>query len=621
MSQIDDKYASLPNARTILGDPTGPEGDALDGGRYRHYQLGSIYYHPSVGAHEVHGAIHAKWAALGWERGLMGFPSTDETVTPDAVGRFNHFQHGSIYWTPGTGAREVHGPILDVWSATGWEQGAGYPTTDITTVADFANIDVCWFTRQIIASPAIAPPEPFVMDRSTGALLVVAPNADFVEAATPFMAHKRGTGIPTFVHLIGVVAPYDDGAPFTLKGYIAEAVAWLQVRWVLLGDTSLIPTRHRCTTGLPAGHLGTAWYTPTDFYYADLYSGGPQFARPVGSAPAWVPTHSWDSNGNHQYDEHHWADDARGFNPDNVQAVPEVAIGRIPAHTADQAAAYLSKVIAYETNEPTGSTSVSILTDYNYYSQNGNNYLAASLMDRAQRDMASVDSIGLDWPDGAATPGALRVGGRWATRMATASSRTVVYIGHGAPSVWAVSSDTFGWVDQTNVETFRNWSNQPIVLGIGCATAQLMPNAPEDGRYHGVDGIAHDYEMTGSTVVDNAAPPPPHPTRVPIDAVHPSPFDFADASSPGFGVAWLLNPYGGGIIYLGEAAVCPDTWGVELLGRVLRHMQGGAVIGDAWLQGQLAYRADFLSSDDRQGAPRIYLTYMHLFGDPSLRLW
>ena len=63
--------------------------------------------------------------------GFLGFPKTDEMVTPDRIGRYNHFTGGSIYWTPATGAHEVHGLIRDRWAALGWERSRlGYPTTD-----------------------------------------------------------------------------------------------------------------------------------------------------------------------------------------------------------------------------------------------------------------------------------------------------------------------------------------------------------------------------------------------------------------------------------------------------------------------------------------------------------
>lgn len=81
---------------------------------------------------EVHGAIREKYLALGAEASILGYPLTDETTTPDTVGRFNHFQNGSIYWTPRTGAHEVHGLIRDLWSSQGWERNAslGYPVSD-----------------------------------------------------------------------------------------------------------------------------------------------------------------------------------------------------------------------------------------------------------------------------------------------------------------------------------------------------------------------------------------------------------------------------------------------------------------------------------------------------------
>jgi uncharacterized protein with LGFP repeats len=132
MTAIDDKYASLGGAGGFLGQPSSPETDTPDHhGRYKHFQYGSIYWTPQTGAHEVHGLIREKWSSLGWERSFLGYPITDETSTPDGGGRYNHFQGGSVYWTPQTNAHEVHGAIRDKWSALGWEHSfLGYPVTD-----------------------------------------------------------------------------------------------------------------------------------------------------------------------------------------------------------------------------------------------------------------------------------------------------------------------------------------------------------------------------------------------------------------------------------------------------------------------------------------------------------
>jgi uncharacterized protein with LGFP repeats len=133
MTAIDDKWQQIQ----WIGPPTdagaGSEEMVLrdNRGHARDFANGSIYWTPQTGAHEVHGDIRVKWAQEGGERGFLGYPETDETGTPDGVGRFNHFEHGSIYWTPQTGAREVHGDIRQLWAQMGWERSfLGYPTSD-----------------------------------------------------------------------------------------------------------------------------------------------------------------------------------------------------------------------------------------------------------------------------------------------------------------------------------------------------------------------------------------------------------------------------------------------------------------------------------------------------------
>ncbi|WP_461056221.1 LGFP repeat-containing protein [Spirosoma arcticum] len=132
IGDIRVKWLVLGGASSFLGEPLTVELGTPDGvGRYNHFQGGSIYWTPTLGAHEVHGYIRAKWELLGWERSFLGYPVTDETVTPDGVGRYNHFQGGSIYWTPTLGAHEVHGAIRDKWASMGWERSSlGYPISD-----------------------------------------------------------------------------------------------------------------------------------------------------------------------------------------------------------------------------------------------------------------------------------------------------------------------------------------------------------------------------------------------------------------------------------------------------------------------------------------------------------
>jgi uncharacterized protein with LGFP repeats len=119
------------------GPPTTDETRTPDGvGRFNHLlgtpasQAASIYWTPNTGAHSIHGQIREKWASMGWERGI-GYPTTDEWATPDGVGRYNHFSgNSSIYWTPSTGPHQIGGDIRQKWAQYGWERGIGYPTTD-----------------------------------------------------------------------------------------------------------------------------------------------------------------------------------------------------------------------------------------------------------------------------------------------------------------------------------------------------------------------------------------------------------------------------------------------------------------------------------------------------------
>ena len=135
---IRELWAQIGWERSHLGYPVTDESSCPDGvGRFNHFQGGSIYWTPDTGAHEVHGAIRERWSQLGWERSHLGYPVTSETACPDGVGRFNHYQGGSIYWTPDTGAHDVFGPVRDHWEKLGWERGRlRYPIADQRTVGD-----------------------------------------------------------------------------------------------------------------------------------------------------------------------------------------------------------------------------------------------------------------------------------------------------------------------------------------------------------------------------------------------------------------------------------------------------------------------------------------------------
>jgi len=129
---IRGEWLAIGGVRSPLGYPVTDESAATNG-RYNNFSNnGSIYWSASTGAHEVQGAIRGEWLATGGVNGPLGYPASDETGTPDGVGRFNTFQNnGSVYWTASTGAHEIQGAIRSQWIAMGAQTSAlGYPTSD-----------------------------------------------------------------------------------------------------------------------------------------------------------------------------------------------------------------------------------------------------------------------------------------------------------------------------------------------------------------------------------------------------------------------------------------------------------------------------------------------------------
>jgi uncharacterized protein with LGFP repeats len=164
VGDIETKYIALGGCISFLGVPTMAQQTAPDGvGQYSVFANGSIYASPTTGAHEVHGLIRDKWANVGWEAGVLGYPISDEAAASDGVGRISTFQHGAILWSPATGAFEVHGRIRDRYMMLGAEASQlGYPTSDEYAVSggrrnDFQHGSITWTAQSDTTSVSIAP--------------------------------------------------------------------------------------------------------------------------------------------------------------------------------------------------------------------------------------------------------------------------------------------------------------------------------------------------------------------------------------------------------------------------------------------------------------------------------
>ncbi len=135
---IYDKWKALGRENSLLNFPISDTLDASwDRGRYSRFDTGAIFYRPGKGAWEVHGAIYDKWVALGREKSLLNFPTSDTQTASDGVTRFGEFDTGAIYYRPGKGTWEVHGALFDKWDELGRETSAlGFPKSDTVTAPD-----------------------------------------------------------------------------------------------------------------------------------------------------------------------------------------------------------------------------------------------------------------------------------------------------------------------------------------------------------------------------------------------------------------------------------------------------------------------------------------------------
>ncbi|OLL16048.1 hypothetical protein BKE56_028110 [Rhodococcus sp. M8] len=134
--EIRVKYESLGGPNSFLKWPINNELTNPDGvGKRSEFMVGPIYWHPTTGAHPVVNSFMTKWGSHGWEGGFIGYPTTDEIVNPDGIGRRQEFQNAAIYWHPLTtiNGAVIGGAIRDKWNTLGAETNGsrlGYPTSD-----------------------------------------------------------------------------------------------------------------------------------------------------------------------------------------------------------------------------------------------------------------------------------------------------------------------------------------------------------------------------------------------------------------------------------------------------------------------------------------------------------
>ena len=145
-------WRRLGGSSSPVGSPTAAE-YLTSGGTAQRFERGRIYHHERTGARETHGPIAALYTRRRGASGFLGFPRTHVRSGAGGVAgaQLQNFQRGRIYFHPAIGAREVHGPILSAYHARRSASGPlGFPRTHVRTVngglrSDFQGGYIRWF--------------------------------------------------------------------------------------------------------------------------------------------------------------------------------------------------------------------------------------------------------------------------------------------------------------------------------------------------------------------------------------------------------------------------------------------------------------------------------------------
>jgi serine protease len=132
---VQTAYQRNGTANGVLRFPRSDERPNGIGGSYQLFQNGSIIYGPKTGAYVLRGAVKSAYERKGFERGSLGYPTSDET--PDGAGGIQQsFQKGRIVWTAASDAHALQGAIAGRHAHSGGTSGAlGYPTSDETPIS------------------------------------------------------------------------------------------------------------------------------------------------------------------------------------------------------------------------------------------------------------------------------------------------------------------------------------------------------------------------------------------------------------------------------------------------------------------------------------------------------
>jgi hypothetical protein len=254
-----------------------------------------------------------------------------------------------------------------------------------------------------------------------------------------------------------------------------------------VGDADVVPVRYMVLDRVHQPAFDYAFY-PSDLYYADV-------AHRNGSFDDWnackVAFHA------DYFGEVRGEQNKRDpINFDEIDYLPELAIGRWPVDTVDEVRTVAAKTIAYEQGvrqrPAAGGRRAAMVCVPGYVD-------ARPLMDSwASRLQSSWEVVRQYGGPGASNPSDEES----VVALLNAGTGVVFHIGHGFDDGWD------GSLGVGALSKLKNADRLPVILSAGCSTARFATLPPYE-PYEDIHGVAH--RGTNSGEIFDAAPPPPSP--------------------------------------------------------------------------------------------------------------